>query len=166
MKGSGKLSLIIILILTAPFIAHAIGSIAPQYDSYIVTSGSMEPEIQTGSLLFTYKTGVENINVGDTITYRERDNFVTHQVINKTNETPPTFTTKGIANDSPDPAQVTEDMIQGKKLFSIPFLGYVIAWAGSTRGFITLVVVPALLLILIELKNIFKELKSRETEIQ
>jgi len=163
MKGSGKLAWLVILILVMPFAVYAAGNFIPQYDGYIVTSGSMEPEIQTGSLLYTYKTSAENINVGDTITYQDGDHLTTHKVIEKIGGDPVSFRTKGIANNSPDPGQVTEGQVQGKKLFSIPFLGYIAAWAGSIMGFIALVVLPGLVLILMEVKSILKELSKERS---
>lgn len=150
---------LIIGIIVTPFLAYGLSSFIPQYDSFIVTSGSMEPEIQTGSLLFTVKTPPENISVGDTITFQEGGAHTTHKVIERNgSETGISFRTQGIANSSPDPGKVTEAELVGKKLLSIPFLGHFIVWTGTTTGIMLLVLIPGIVLIIMEARNITREL--------
>jgi signal peptidase len=152
----------ILMIAVSPFLFYGTGQFIPYYDGFIVTSGSMEPEIQTGSLLFTTPSSVENIRVGDTITFGEKDSLTTHKVIEKNisgNQT--TFKTQGIANNSPDPGTVTENQIIGKKLFSIPYLGYITTWAGTTTGLTILIIIPGTLLMLLEAKKIHEEITKQ-----
>lgn len=162
MKGRKSVMIwLAIVILVTPFVAYGLSSFVPQYDSFIVTSGSMEPEIQTGSLLFTVRTSPEKISVGDTITFQEDGAYTTHKVIDKnSSSTGSTFRTQGIANSSPDPGKLTEDQIVGKKLFSLPFLGYFIVWTGTTTGLILLVLIPGVVLIVIEARKITRELSD------
>lgn len=148
---------IVIILLISPFLLYAGGQFIPQYDGFVVNSGSMEPEIDTGALLFTYKTGPENIGVADTITFQDEDSYTTHKVIEKNTGEEITFKTQGIANNSPDPGEVTVDEIAGKKLFSIPFLGYVITWAGTTTGIIVLIVIPGIIVAAMEIRKIIAE---------
>lgn len=90
----------------------------------IVISGSMEPEIKTGSIAFISKNiDYENIKEGDIISYDLGKTKVLHRVINKTKEG---LITKGDNNDVVDFGIVTESQINGKYLFSIPLLGYMI----------------------------------------
>jgi signal peptidase len=160
MKMKRVLSAIILFLFMAPFLAFAAGSYLPYFDGFTVVSGSMEPEIQTGSVLFTYKASPESISVGDTITFRNGDGFTTHEVISKNNSNGEiAFRTQGIANTSPDPWEVTEDEIKGKKLISIPLLGYFIVWAGTTEGLIFLILFPGTLLLLSETKSIVNEIR-------
>lgn len=151
MKKKTTAGWLIAALILFPFIAYGLSSFIPQYDGFIVTSGSMEPEIQTGSLLFTLKAPAENIEVGDTITFREGESHTTHKVIQKNSSNSQiTFRTQGVANETPDPGVVTADELVGKKLFSIPLLGYLIVWAGTPVGLTLLVLIPGTILILLE----------------
>lgn len=161
MKLGNTILWIVVLLFMSPFLAFAAGNYLPQFDGFTVTGGSMEPEIQTGSLLFTRNVPAERVDVGDTITFRDGEHFTTHKVINKSSSNGEiSFRTQGIANNSPDPGRVTEDELQGKKLFSIPLLGYFIAWAGTTQGIIVLIIIPGALLLLLETKNIVHEVRK------
>ncbi len=68
------------------------------------------------------------------------------------------FTTKGDANNAPDQALTHLADIHGKVLFTIPYLGYVLAFAKTKLGFALLVGVPALAIILEELGKIIREI--------
>ncbi|MDH7555369.1 MAG: signal peptidase I [Candidatus Methanosuratincola sp.] len=119
-----------------------------------VQSGSMEPNIPTGSLIFVQAVDPSEIvagppPVGDTVIYvqpgtRVADYFIftsydplpiSHRVIEKV-EVDGTyyFLTKGDANAYPDQSPsnplswVPEDRIIGKVVFSIPYLGYPFLW--------------------------------------
>ncbi|MFO7793512.1 MAG: signal peptidase I [Candidatus Nanohaloarchaea archaeon] len=154
---------IIVLVILSPFIAYGLGQYIPVYDGFIVTSGSMEPEIETGSLLFTRPVAAERVIVGDTITFQEDGEYTTHKVIRKNNtDEGITFVTQGVNNEAPDPGTVTAGELTGVKLFSIPFLGYATAWAGTTNGFMALIIVPGVLLILIEIKEVYSQIKASE----
>ena len=157
------LTWILITLLIAPLFAFTAVNYLPQFDGFTVTGGSMEPEIKTGSLLFTHNVEAEKIEVGDTITFRDGDHFTTHKVISKNSDNGEvSFRTQGIANESPDPGIVTEDELRGRKLVSIPLLGYFIAWAGTTQGLLIVVVLPGTLLILLEAKNIVDEFRKEQ----
>ncbi len=119
-----------------------------------VQSGSMEPNIPTGSLIFVRAADPSEISagpppVGDTVIYlqpgtRVEDYFIftsfdplpiSHRVIGKV-EVNGTyyFLTKGDANIYPDQSPsnplswVPEDRIIGKVVYSIPYLGYPFLW--------------------------------------
>lgn len=162
MNSKAGLIWIIILVLLSPVIAYGLAQYVPVYDGFIVTSGSMEPEIETGALLFTRPVDAERVIVGDTITFEEDGEHTTHRVIQKNDSNGEiSLVTQGIANNSPDPGEVTEDELRGVKLFSIPLLGYGIAWAGTTTGLITLIIIPGVLLILLEIKDLYSEVKGQ-----
>ena len=89
----------------------------------IVLSGSMEPGIKTGGIVFTDTTQVEP-EPGDIITYKLGETFVTHRVIRKEKEK---YITKGDANDREDALPVSESQIRGTVVFALPWLGYLAA---------------------------------------
>ena len=90
----------------------------------MVLSGSMEPKIRTGGLVFT-DTNRKDPQIGDIITYSLNDSFVTHRVVRKEGST---LITKGDANDGEDLAPVSTEQVLGTVIFTIPFLGYLAAF--------------------------------------
>lgn len=89
---------------------------------YSVKTGSMEPEIMTGSICFVdCKTKFEEIQQGDIITFVVNDNMlVTHRAVYiKGNE----ITTKGDSNNTEDSSPVTKENYIGKTIYYIPYIG-------------------------------------------
>lgn len=130
---------------------------------FTVQSGSMEPEIRTGSVIF-----VKNANSyekGDVITRKNIGNSkitVTHRIVEKeTSENGTLFRTKGDANEDADSETFAKEEIIGKVLFNIPFLGYPINFMKTTLGFILLIVIPTTILIYEEMRKIKKEITSK-----
>ena len=78
------------------------------YDAYSVVSGSMEPAIPTGSMVFSKETSFDKLKEGDVITFMISDEqTVTHR-IKRINTDKEKFTTKGDANDVEDEDAVEE----------------------------------------------------------
>jgi signal peptidase len=98
------------------------------YQMLIVRSGSMEPTIRTGSTVLVQPVAPATLRVGDVITYERADGppvMVTHRIVEVLNAgPPPTFRTKGDANDTEDPYTVTFHTTGGKVIFAMPFAGY------------------------------------------
>ena len=86
----------------------------------VVLSGSMEPVLKTGSVVFTDMSRTLPAE-GDIITYRLGESYVTHRVVRREGRY---FITRGDANDEEDLSPVSREQIVGRVLFSIPFLGY------------------------------------------
>ena len=89
---------------------------------FIVLSGSMEPEIKTGSVVYVNtRKDIDEIKVGDIIAFYSGGNAVTHRVtrINKNH-----IVTKGDANRTDDKEIVTSENYIGKTEYTIPFIGY------------------------------------------
>ena len=128
-----------------------------------VMSGSMEPEIHTGSVVFSIKTDPKTLNVGDIINYSSKDPnvSVTHRLVEiatKNNQT--VFRTKGDANQGSDAEEIYDSAIKGKVIFSIPYLGYISVWMKTPLGFILTVIIPAILIIGSEIFNIKKAIEE------
>jgi signal peptidase len=91
---------------------------------YIVLSGSMEPTISTGGLVWI-NTREKDIQINDIAAYELPDGeYVTHRVIAVENDE---YIFKGDANETEDLAPVRRDQIVGKYMFAIPQLGKVLA---------------------------------------
>lgn len=90
----------------------------------IVISGSMEPEIRKGNLAYINENiEYEDIKEGDIISYNLGKTKVLHRVIAITDNG---LITKGDHNDNADFGIVTKNQVNGKYLFSVPLLGYVL----------------------------------------
>ena len=98
------------------------------FEPYTVLSGSMEPSYHVGSVIYVTKAEADELEVGDTITYRlQSGTVVTHRIVEVLDNdgATPSFKTKGDANDVVDGTPVPYSAIIGKAAFSIPYLGYV-----------------------------------------
>ena len=146
---------IIVLLLIAIF------PIKGNYQIKIVKSGSMEPNIRVGSIV-VIKPSL-SYTVGDIVTFgkdTKTDIPTTHRLISsRAVEGVLWFTTKGDANEDPDPNEIRLSDIHGKVLFSVPFFGYLIDFARKPIGFAVLIILPALMVIYGEGAKIFREIK-------
>lgn len=106
----------------------------------VVVSGSMEPEVPVGSLAFIDQNKM-TVKAGDIIGYQMGDTLIVHRVIDEkeTGE----YITKGDANDTADPAAVSEQQIRGKEVFCIPAAGYAVQFIRTKKGIITVGIVIA-----------------------
>lgn len=93
---------------------------------YAVTSGSMEPAFHVGSLVYVKDMGVDELKVGDAITFSIGDDqLATHRIVDINNNNGKyMFQTKGDANEIPDAHPVAEEDVVGEVLFTIPHLGF------------------------------------------
>lgn len=97
-----------------------------EYRICCIMSGSMEPLIQTGSLVFVKPA--QEYAVGDIITYRCGETSVTHRIVKKTEEG---YVTKGDANPAPDLEIIRKEHIIGRaaplwgNTFCLPRAGYI-----------------------------------------
>ena len=111
--------------------------------SYVVISGSMEPAIPVGSLVYSKETDPETLEPGDVIVfYSSNANVggnsnevipITHRVV-ENDIAAKEITTKGDANEDNDISSVTYPNVEGKVVFHIPGLGYPASMLSSTMG--------------------------------
>ena len=118
------------------------------YQLKSVLSGSMEPDIKTGSII-AIKSGIDmtDLEEGDVITFfTEEESFVTHRIVEIPKEGGQ-YITKGDANNRNDLNPVLAENIIGEyKGFTIPFAGYLIGFSSSKTGIFILLIVPGILL--------------------
>ena len=116
-----------------------------------VMSGSMEPGIPTGSMIFTTKIDAKDIKLGDVITTQrtQGEGLITHRVldISPVDGSPNAFEMRmqGDANatEDPQPYVITE---ADKYFFHLPFVGLVSSLLKTSTGLYVGVAVVALLL--------------------
>jgi len=133
----------------------------------IVSSGSMEPAIRTGSMVIIIPR--ETYAVGDVITFGEDTRTkkpTTHRIHDARVESGAMiFKTKGDANEDPDAREVRQNDIIGRVVISIPYLGYIIDFAKQPLGFFLLVIIPAGAIIIDEIRKIVKELRKKDKDV-
>ncbi len=106
------------------------------FHMYNVLSGSMEPAIPVGSLLYVRSGDPEQVEDEDIIAFYgslEDSGIITHRVV-KNNVVSGTFTTKGDANDKEDPTPVSYDNYIGRVTLSVPYVGRVLTIMTSLEG--------------------------------
>lgn len=87
-----------------------------------VVSGSMEPSIPTGSLVYVRQTEPEEVEEKDVIAFYSASDtgaVITHRVMNN-QVVSGRFITKGDANDQEDPLPVEYDDYLGRVVFTLP----------------------------------------------
>ena len=111
------------------------------YQAFTVISGSMEPTYSVGDLLYVKEKPIEDIKIGDPLTFVLNEDLVvaTHRVVGVDTEAQ-CFYTKGDANEVADSAGVHFNNVIGVPRFCIPALGYVANFVQQSPGrYITLV---------------------------
>ena len=128
MKAKGKRGLQGFLF----FLFLAAGWYLMQYFcAYVVLSGSMEPEIPTGSVVVVDGRKKE-WNPGDVITYRRGNMVVTHRIVEKSEEG---YCTKGDANAEEDAGIVLEKQVIGNVIAALPWRNTLFSRRGSGDAF-------------------------------
>jgi signal peptidase I len=137
------------------------------YQALVVRSGSMAPTIPTGSVVFYRPVQATQVKVGDVIVFSEPGQpgtKVTHRVYAVgSSSTGKYFTTKGDANGAPDSWRIPAVGTGWKAVFHIPYAGYILFDLQSTYGRLLLLLVPAVLLGLITLWEIWDGRKRGAT---
>jgi len=125
----------------------------------IVLSGSMEPVMPVGSAVFVMPSA--QYVVGDIITFGTGNIPTTHRVAHIEHEAGHVrYITKGDANEERDNESTSYDAVVGKVVYTVPRLGYVLAFARTQNGYLAMVVVPAGLIILDELLVMYAAMRG------
>jgi signal peptidase len=134
------------------------------WQGVIVLSGSMEPTLKVGGLVYIdTHAKAEDIKVGDIITFDGLAGFrgrnVTHRVIDITRDGEGNllFHTKGDANEVPDQEAVPSANLVGKEIFHTARIGQASGWVRQKNNFYLMIWLPAALIIATELLSIAKE---------
>ena len=108
-------TIIVIVLAGSVAVANLLG-----YTPYVVESGSMEPAIPTGSLVFINKNEKDSVGLDDVVAYEfigQRSTFmVTHRIVGTDGAD---WITKGDANENVDANPVSPEQIVGKYAFHI-----------------------------------------------
>ena len=142
-----------------------------KYQLYAVEGGSMEPNIKKGSVIIISPTETENLRVGDVITFTspsDNETVVTHRIVKINEGDEITFITRGDANNADDNDLLPANNILGKVHIAIPFIGFLMSFARTKEGLLTLIIIPGVLIIFFEILNLVKasrQLKRRKEDL-
>ena len=110
--------------------------------AYVVMSGSMEPSLPVGSLMFVAPSPSSDIRPGDVVTFALADGVVTHRVVEVRSGTRgPLLVTKGDSNLDPDQQPVQLGASVGTPRALIPGLGFAVVYAESYWRLVALMVI-------------------------
>lgn len=163
--------LVIFILLVAAVVLSKASGDEPAFFGYeikTVLSGSMEPGIQTGSIVALKPGGDMNrFKPGDVITFRNEDNLlITHRIVeatvnNATGEA--VYRTKGDNNDAPDMNPTSSvNVVAQYTGVTVPYVGYAMNFAVSKAGSVVLMIVPGLMLLLYALYTSWKAVAALE----
>ena len=158
-KICGFLSTILLIVLFALAVL-LIGPNLLGMKSLAVLSGSMEPKIPVGSIVYIDDVEPETLQKDDVITYSiGGGTMVTHRVV-EVDTTNQTITTKGDANEVQDANPVAFSQVVGKMRMHVPYLGYISIYIRTPLG----IAAACGLLIIVVLLTFLPEIFKKEEE--
>ena len=154
----------LILIILAAMAALLLVPRLVGYQTYAVLSGSMEPEISVGSIVYTKEVEPEMLQERDVVTYRlGGSTMVTHRIVEVDTEKQQ-FITKGDANEVNDGSPVNYDQVVGKAVLDIPYIGYISIYIRTPLGIAAGCAFLFLMIVLNILPELFKKEESSAAE--
>ncbi len=141
------------------------------YTPLAVTSGSMDDGskncIQIGDLIFVKKADIDKLEVGDIITFEEKNGYVTHRIVevvyvDETQEEVNYFLTKGDAPENDiDPWTVDPEEVHGKYVGRMGGLGKCILFLQTPWGIVLFVGIPVATYFAFELASKLSERRRK-----
>ena len=170
------IAMLLIVVLTKKGEAPNIGG----YSTFRILTGSMEPEYPVDAMVVVKRVGLDEINVGDVISFYSSDEEIdgmvnTHRVISdEIIEGQRVLHTKGDANAIADDAVVTANMLIGKVVYKSVLIGKLVRLAANPLVFIPFIIIPLIIMLLANILDTVKatkeimdeELKQAEDQIQ
>jgi len=156
-RAANVLGIVLLIALVAPFAVFAVPEVVGADESFVVLTASMTPAIAPGDVVIVAERDPAAIAEGDVITFARgtSDVPVTHRVIDVVDEGGAlAFETMGDANEGPDPGLVPAGSLVGVVTLTVPYIGYVVRFAGTQVGFVALVLLPFGLLAVTEIWSI------------
>jgi signal peptidase len=152
-KAAAPALAVLAIVFLLPLAAFLVAVWLLGWQLQAVLSGSMEPTYPVGSLLVVAPIDASEVEPGMALVFEDpaaAGRIVTHRVIALAPGGSLQFVTQGDANARPDPIPVPARMVRGRVLWQVNHLGTALTWLEWPRGFLLLVLLPALLLVLSE----------------
>lgn len=179
LRLSGTVLLLVVTLGCAAYIVPGLLG----YERYVITGGSMSGTIERGSVTFEKRVPVEDLVVGDVITYLPPpasgvDTLVTHRIAKSTPGAAGTtvtagtpgaagtavFRTKGDANPDPDPW--TFSLTSGTQpvvVHAVPYVGYVFIGLADPHVRLLVIGAPSAVIALLALRDLVSALRPTRT---
>jgi sortase B len=129
LKVTGNLLIGLIILACLPVAVPKLLGI----QTYNVISGSMEPSISVGSIVYVKNAEFDELAEGDVIAFESGASVVTHRITSIDSQSK-LITTKGDANDTEDFVPVAYVNVIGRVVAHVPFLGYIASWLSEIAG--------------------------------
>lgn len=129
-----------------------------------IQSSSMAPNMQKGGLVGVMPVSETQLRVGDVITFinpADNKTTITHRVTALGGPAGESITTKGDANPAAD-APISDALLIGRERFYLPWLGWFLDFVRQPIGLLLLIYVPALTVVVAEIRRLAAYYKSRE----
>jgi len=136
-----------------------------KYNLFRVITGSMAPDIKEGDMVVVKTVPIDEINVGDIITYRvggDRAVLLTHRVVNVFDGGEGFITKADYPSNAVEDPAVKAEYVIGKHSFTIPFAGRLLNLFESRSVWIIVPLIFIALVIMLEVvKSFLKKSKAR-----
>ena len=126
--------------------------------SFVVVSGSMEPTLPVGSVVYVLPQA--EYLVGSVVAFtNSAKQTVTHRVVSINDKADGRYyRLKGDANNTPDSDEIKGSTVIGKSFLHIPYLGRIVQILRKPFGLVGFIVIPTLAYVVYELKSIKQEI--------
>lgn len=153
---------LVLAIIILPLFIFSFPWIIGAEGAYIVQTGSMEPEIPTGSMILVYYEEPEDIESGEVITFysnvKDRSVKITHRVIDRSRTGDRyIYLTKGDALEFADGEWRPEENVIGEVRYTSSLFGALIRNYREQKVFFGLIIILSSLIIIDEMRNIVEE---------
>lgn len=142
------------------------------YKPYIVLSDSMKDTFAVGDLSLSAQADPETLEPGDIITFTSIDpsnygTVITHKIREITEyEGEPAFVTYGTTTGVDDSYPVPFDNVIGEYKFRLPKMGYFFEFLTTPAGYVTVILIPFLVLIALQGAKFFRLVRQYRAEQQ
>lgn len=168
-----NLAAIAVVVLAGIFLLPGLAG----YERYVITGASMSGTFERGSLAFADAVPVEELAVGDVITYMPPPDsglseLVTHRIVDIQDAQQgagagPVFTTRGDANSTDDPWLFQlDDPTQARVEATVPGLGWVFLALADREIRMVIIGIPAGIVGVLSLLEVVRALRSPRPEAE
>lgn len=144
-----KITLIVIKNICLALLITLVFAFATGFKILNILTGSMTPTMPVNTVVVVKKIPINQVELGDVITFKMGDSNVTHRVveINNSGRNTVLYTQGDAAQNQGSRETVTEDNFVGVVVFHIPYLGVLLNLIKDNIIIITVCIVLALFII-------------------
>jgi signal peptidase I len=170
-RSSGRVIRLLVNLACLVCMVVALAFIAPAafgYQRYVITGSSMTGTIDLGSVVFAEVVPVDELEVGDVITYLPPpesgvDDLVTHRIVSIDGDV---YRTQGDANSDPDPWTFRlQQGTQSRVVLDVPYVGYAFIALHDRTLRMVLIGIPAALIALASLVQLARGLRRHDEDL-